>query len=74
MKDEPVTKPRLSVDITQEQADALTKYIPWGMRKMVFVALIDLLIAALERGGPAVLMSVMEKELDLPALFIKKEV
>jgi hypothetical protein len=43
------------------------------MRKMVFSALIDLLIAAFERGGPEVLLSVMQKELDLPALFIKGE-
>lgn len=66
-------RPRLSIDITQEQAAALSKYIPWGLRKMVFTALIDLLIAAFERGGPAVLLSVMEKELDLPALFIKEK-
>lgn len=66
-------RPRLSIDITQEQVEALRKYIPWGMRKMVFCALIDMLIAAFERGGSAVLLSVMQKELDLPALFIKEK-
>jgi hypothetical protein len=64
-------RPRLSIDITAEQSEALGKYIPWGLRKMVFSALIDLLISAFEKGGPEVLLSVMQKELDLPALFIK---
>jgi hypothetical protein len=66
-------RPRLSIDITPEQAAALSKYIPWGFRKMLFNALIDLLIAAFERGGAEVLMSVIQRELDLPALFIKQK-
>ena len=66
-------RPRLSIDISPEQAASLSKYIPWGFRKMVFTALIDLLIKAFEKGGPEVLLSVMQKELDLPALFTKKE-
>jgi hypothetical protein len=65
------SRPRLSIDLTEEQAQALRLYIPWGLRKMVFHALIDLLIAAFEKGGPEVLLSVMQKELDLPALFVK---
>lgn len=66
-------RPRLSIDITQEQADALSACIPPRMRRMVFSALIDLLIEAFKRGGPGVLVSIMQKELDLPALFIPKE-
>ena len=66
-------RPRLSVDLTVEQAEALRRWIPWGMRKMVFAALVDLLIAAFERGGPEVLISVIHRELDLPGLFVRKE-
>ncbi len=65
-------RPRLSVDISLEQAESLRQYIPWGLRKLVFITLIDLLIAAFERGGPDVLMSVLQKELDLPGLLVKR--
>jgi hypothetical protein len=64
---------RLSLDVTDEQMAALDRYIPWGMKKRVFSALIDLLIKAFERGGAGVLVSVLEKELDLPGLFVRKE-
>ena len=66
-------RPRLSIDLNPTQVAALQKYIPWGLKTKVFSALVDLLIAAFERGGAQVLVSVIEKELDLPSLFIKKE-
>jgi hypothetical protein len=66
-------RPRLSVDISLEQAQSLDRYIPWGLRRRVFLALIDLLIAAFERGGAEVLLSIIQKELDLPGLFLKEK-
>ena len=66
-------RPRLSVDLTPEQAQALRKYLPYGFQKRVYSVLTDLLIAALEREGLAVLSSVLAYELDLAGLLTKKE-
>jgi len=40
--------PRLSVEITQEQFDALIKYIPWGIKKKLFSVIVDDLIEMLK--------------------------
>lgn len=44
-------RPRLSEEITAEQADALRELIPWGMRKQIFSVLVDDLIRILRDGG-----------------------
>ena len=66
-------RPRLSVDLTPEQATALKKRLPHGFQKRVYAALTDLLIAALEKEGLAVLNSVLAYELDLAGLLARKE-
>lgn len=66
-------RPRLSIDLTPEQAQALRRYLPHGFQKRVYSVLTDLLIAALERDGLAVLKTVLERELDLAGLLIKEK-
>lgn len=66
-------RPRLSVDITPEQARALDRWIPHGFRGRIFGVLIDMLIVAFERGGAGVLLSVLERELDLPGVLVRKK-
>lgn len=66
-------KPRLSVDLTPEQHDALQRLIPWGLRKKVFHVLVDMLIKAMEQDGLKVLNTVLARELDLPGLMAKRE-
>lgn len=65
-------RPRLSVDLTIEQAAALQRLLPHGFRKRVYSALTDMLIKAMEKEGLAVLNSVLAYELDLPALLAKR--
>lgn len=42
--------PRLSVELDEEQYKKLTKYIPWGMQKLLFSAIVDDLIKLFEQG------------------------
>jgi len=44
-------RPRLSVDITEEQNQKLIKYLDHGMRKAIFGVVIDDLLALFEKHG-----------------------
>ena len=44
-------RPRLSVDITEEQDQKLVKYLDHGMRKAVFGVMIDDLLAMIDKFG-----------------------
>lgn len=41
-------RPRLSVDLTEEQSKKLRQYIPWGLQKALFSAIIDDIISLME--------------------------
>jgi len=41
-------RPRLSVEIRQDQYDKLERLIPWGMQKHLFEAIVDDLIFMLD--------------------------
>lgn len=44
-------RPRLSVDITDEQDQKLTQYLDYGMKKAIFGVLVDDLLALIEKHG-----------------------
>uniref|UniRef100_A0A6M3JG36 Uncharacterized protein n=1 Tax=viral metagenome TaxID=1070528 RepID=A0A6M3JG36_9ZZZZ len=44
-------RPRLSVDITEEQRRKLDRYLDYGMRKMLFGVVIDDLLHLFEEHG-----------------------
>ena len=41
---------RLSIDITEEQDERLKKLLPWGMKTLIFRAVVDDLIETLEKS------------------------
>lgn len=41
---------RLSIEISDEQSRKLAKYIPWGIRTMLFLHIIDQIIELCEEG------------------------
>lgn len=53
----PDWKPRLSVEITVEQAQKLRDYIPHGLQGQVVRLIVDDLITMMERCGPAMVLS-----------------
>lgn len=44
-------RPRLSAELTQEQADILNKILPHGMKKPLFQAIINGVIEIYQTGG-----------------------
>jgi len=48
-------RPRLSIDLTEEQYLKLQKIIPWGMRKIIYRKFTDALIKSVEDNGQRVL-------------------
>lgn len=56
-------KPRLSIDITQEQYDRLQTLVPWGLRRQLFSFIIDDLLNLIETQGEAVIAVVLTRSL-----------
>jgi hypothetical protein len=52
-------RPRLSVDITEEQDQKLVQYLDHGMRKVVFGLMIDDLLNLIEKHGAGKILGLM---------------
>lgn len=62
-------RPRLMVDLTEEQQRLLTKHIPWGSKKMIFNVVVDDLLSLCEKhGAPKVLGAFLARKLTLEEL------
>ena len=46
-----MSKPRLSIDLTKEQAEGLKKHLPHGSKKMIFHLFIDSFLEICEKHG-----------------------
>jgi len=69
-------RPRLSVDITEEQDQKLTQYLDHGMRKVVFGLVVDDLLAMIDKHGAGhILGFFVERSITLKDIckFPKKE-
>lgn len=58
-------RPRLSIEIGEEEFEKLQKLIPWGVKNQLFKIIIDDLISALEKSGPMVLGAVLSGKVRL---------
>jgi len=58
-------KPRLSVEISQDQNFALGKLIPWGVKREFFSAIIDDVINLLSVHGEIVIAAVLTRRLKI---------
>lgn len=63
--------PRLSVEITVEQKEALDRLVPWGTRRRVFSVIVDDLISILEKS-PYVLGAIIARDIKLKS-YLKTE-
>jgi hypothetical protein len=61
-------RPRLSIEISNEQYNALGRLIPWGVKSELFSAIIDDLIDLLEKEGEIVIAAVLTKRLKIKDL------
>lgn len=60
--------PRLTVEITEEQALFLRNALPHGLKKALFGIIIESLIAAIKEHGVRVIALVLEKKIDIATL------
>ena len=58
-------RPRLTVEITEEQARKLRDYVPWGIRKALFQALLDDILANIEQHGEVFLSAILARVIKL---------
>ena len=58
-------RPRLSVEITDEQARQLRDLIPWGSRKQLFSIIVEDVIRLLRLHGTTYIAAVLARQLKL---------
>lgn len=69
-----IRRPRLSVEITEEQDQKLTQYFDHGMRKQVFGVIVEDLIRLIEtHGAPKILGLLLTRSIGLKELCKLKE-
>lgn len=56
-----VIRPRLSIDLTPEQAAKLKQLIPWGIRRTLFSTIIDDFLAKVDQHGQLFIGLILER-------------
>lgn len=73
MESEKPYRPRLSIEITEEQNADLKALIPWGVKNALFSIIIDDVIKKLKVHGPMFIATVLDRKLKLDD-YVKFEV
>jgi len=58
-------RPRLSLEIDQEQYQKLQSLIPWGVKNQIFRVIISDLIEVIEKEGPLVIAALLSRKIKL---------
>lgn len=58
-------RPRLSLEIDQEQYQKLQSLIPWGVKNQIFRVIISDLIEVIEKEGPLVIAALLSRKVKL---------
>ena len=56
-------RPRLSVEVTEEQQRKLRECVPWGLQRTLFSTIIDDIIEMVEKHGPMVLAAIIDRKI-----------
>ncbi len=59
------SRPRLSIEITEEQHLKLWKLLPWGIKGQLFRAIIDDVIKMLETHGEEFIAAILARRIKL---------
>ena len=73
MESEKPYRPRLSIEITEEQNADLKALIPWGVKNALFSIIIDDVIKKLKSHGAIFIATVLDRKLKLDD-YVKFEV
>ena len=63
----PKYRPRINVDLTEEQSSRIRELIPWGYMSRVYSIIVDDLIEIMEVGGENALAMLLARRLKLGA-------
>ena len=58
-------RPRLSIELTEEQQVKLLRLIPWGVKNKLFSIIVDDVIRLMEKHGQQFLAAVLTKNIQL---------
>ena len=58
-------RPRLSIELTDEQQVKLLRLIPWGVKNKLFSIIVDDVIRLMEEHGTKFLAAVLTKDIEL---------
>jgi len=61
----PEYRPRLSIELTEQQANDLRKLIPWGLKNQLFSVLVDDVIKLGKRYGQNFLAAILARAICL---------
>ena len=65
MKPDKYHRPRLSIELTDEQHKELQRLIPWGLQRQVFSPIVDDVIRLVKKHGQIFISAVLMKEIKL---------
>jgi hypothetical protein len=66
-------RPRLSIEISEQQNQDLIRLIPWGAKNPLFSAIVDDVIELLKNHGPMIIAMVLTRKLRVSDLDSVKE-
>ncbi len=74
--DEKDYRPRLSIDLTEEQQRDLSRLIPWGVKGQLFSIIVDDVIRNMKEHGQIFIAAALSRAIkleDYTSLNVKKE-
>ena len=63
--DDKIYRPRLSIDLTEEQQMDLNRLIPWGIKGQLFSVLVDDVIRCVKEHGQIFIAAALSKTIKL---------
>ena len=58
-------RPRLSIELTQQQFDELQHLIPWGMKNQLYAIITDDVIEMAQRLGPTFIAAILARQIKI---------
>jgi len=61
--------PRLSVELTEEQNNALSRSVPWGIKKYLFQVLCEALVEAVDEASNDALAAILKRQVKIKLIY-----
>ena len=64
MTDKPY-RPRLSIELTEQQAEELRNLVPWGLKNSLFQIIVDDMIELIKKHGQIFVAALLDRKIKL---------